>query len=167
MTDAVMAAPGFMDPMYWLGGGGVFGSAVLAGILIIVFIETGLLFPLLPGDTLLFAGGFLASAPHPPVNIWVLAPSAALVAVLGDQCAYFIGRRIGPALFDKDDSRFFKKRYVAQTHEFFEKHGPKTIILARFVPIVRTFTPVLAGVSYMRYPAFLGFDIIGGVAWGG
>jgi membrane-associated protein len=90
----------------------------------------------------------------------------AVVAVLGDQCAYFIRRRIGPALFDKEDSRFFKKHYVTESHAFFEKHGPKTIILARFVPIVRTFTPVLAGVSYMRYPLFLGFDIIGGIAWG-
>jgi membrane-associated protein len=89
-----------------------------------------------------------------------------LVAIAGDQTAYFIGRRIGPALFTKEDSRFFKKRYVRESHEFFERHGPFTIILARFVPIVRTFTPVIAGVSKMRYVAFLGFDIIGGIAWG-
>jgi membrane-associated protein len=161
-----MAASGFMDPMYWLGDGGLFASAVLPGILLIIFVETGLLFPLLPGDTLLFTGGFLASMTNPPVNVWILAPSAAAVAVLGDQCAYLIGRRVGPALFDKEDSRFFKRRYVTQSHAFFEKHGPKTIVLARFVPVVRTFTPVLAGVSYMRYPVFLGFDIVGGVAWG-
>jgi membrane-associated protein len=166
MITSVNAAPGFMDPMYWLGQGGLFASAVLPGILIMVFIETGLLFPLLPGDTLLFTGGFLAAAPHPPVSIWVLTPFVAVVAVLGDQCAFFIGRRIGPALFDKDDAGFFKKRYVTESHAFFEKHGRKAVILARFVPIVRTFTPVLAGVSYMRYPVFLGFDIIGGVAWG-
>ena len=158
--------PNILDPMYWLGEGGMFASAVLPGILIIVFIETGLLFPLLPGDSLLFTGGLLAAAPNPPVNIWVLVVSVSVVAVLGDQCAYFIGRRIGPALFDKEDSRFFKKRYVSESHAFFERHGPKTIILARFVPIVRTFTPVLAGVSTMRYPVFLGFDIIGGVLWG-
>ena len=166
MTTTVMALPSIMDPMYWLGEGGLFASAVLPGILVIVFIETGLLFPLLPGDSLLFTGGLLAAAPNPPVNIWVLVICVAVVAVLGDQCAYFIGRRIGPALFDKEDSRFFKKHYVTESHAFFEKHGPKTIILARFVPIVRTFTPVLAGVSYMRYPLFLGFDIIGGIAWG-
>ena len=153
--------------MYWLGEGGLFASAVLPGILIIVFIETGLLFPLLPGDSLLFTGGLLAAQPNPPVNIWVLTVSVPIVAILGDQCAYFIGRRIGPALFDKEDSRFFKKRYVSESHAFFERHGPKTIILARFVPIVRTFTPVLAGVSYMRYPVFLGFDIVGGILWGG
>jgi membrane-associated protein len=166
MTTTVMALPSIMDPMYWLGDGGLFASAVLPGILIIVFIETGLLFPLLPGDSLLFTGGLLAAAPNPPVNIWVLAICVSVVAVLGDQCAYFIGRRIGPALFDKEDSRFFKKHYVTESHAFFEKHGPKTIIMARFVPIVRTFTPVLAGVSYMRYPLFLGFDIVGGIAWG-
>jgi len=166
MITTVLAMPNILDPMYWLGEGGMFASAVLPGILIIVFIETGLLFPLLPGDSLLFTGGLLAAAPNPPVNIWVLVASVSVVAVLGDQCAYFIGRRIGPALFDKEDSRFFKKRYVSESHAFFERHGPKTIILARFVPIVRTFTPVLAGVSTMRYPLFLGFDIIGGVLWG-
>ena len=166
MTTTVMALPNIMDPMYWLGDGGLFASAVLPGILVIVFIETGLLFPLLPGDSLLFTGGLLAAAPHPPVSIWTLLLCVPLVAVLGDQCAYFIGRRIGPALFDKEDSRLFKKRYVTESHAFFERHGPKTIILARFVPIVRTFTPVLAGVSYMRYPVFLAFDIVGGVLWG-
>jgi len=166
MTTTVLALPNILDPMYWLGEGGMFASAVLPGILIIVFIETGLLFPLLPGDSLLFTGGLLAAAPHPPVSIWVLLVCVPLVAVLGDQCAYFIGRRIGPALFDKEDSRLFKKRYVSESHAFFERHGPKTIILARFVPIVRTFTPVLAGVSYMRYPVFLAFDIVGGILWG-
>jgi len=166
IMDPVLALPHIMDPMYWLGEGGPFASAVLPGILVIVFIETGLLFPLLPGDSLLFTGGLLAAAPHPPVNIWMLVAAVAVVAVLGDQCAYFIGRRIGPALFDKEDSRLFKKHYVTESHAFFEKHGPKTIILARFVPIVRTFTPVLAGVSYMRYPVFLAFDIVGGILWG-
>lgn len=166
MTTTVLALPHIMDPMYWLGEGGPFASAVLPGILIIVFIETGLLFPLLPGDSLLFTGGLLAAAPHPPVNIWVLVACVSVVAVLGDQCAYFIGRRIGPSLFDKEDSRLFKKHYVTESHAFFERHGAKTIILARFVPIVRTFTPVLAGVSYMRYPVFLGFDIVGGILWG-
>ncbi len=166
MTTTVLALPSILDPMYWLGEGGLFASAVLPGILIIVFIETGLLFPLLPGDSLLFTGGLLAAAPNPPVNIWVLVIAVPIVAILGDQTAYFIGRRIGPALFDKEDSRFFKKHYVAESHAFFEKHGPKTIILARFVPIVRTFTPVLAGVSAMRYPVFLAFDIVGGILWG-
>jgi membrane-associated protein len=166
MSTSWAAMPHILDPMYWLGANGVFGSAVLPGILIIVFIETGLLFPLLPGDSLLFTGGLLTAHPQPPVSIWVLAPSVALAAVLGDQTAYFIGRRLGPALFHKEDSRFFKKHYVTESHAFFERYGPWAVILGRFVPIVRTFVPVVAGVSYMRYPVFLGFDIVGGIAWG-
>lgn len=164
MSTTLMALPGILDPMYWLGDGGLFAAAVLPGILIIVFIETGLLFPLLPGDSLLFTGGLLAA--EGVVNIVVLCVSVTIVAILGDQCAYFIGRRIGPALFKKEDSRFFKQSYVQQSHEFFEKHGPKTIIIARFVPIVRTFAPVIAGVSYMRYPVFLAYNMVGGVLWG-
>lgn len=167
MTTTLVAMPDLLDPMYWLGANGVFGHAVLPGILVIVFIETGLLFPLLPGESLLFTGGLLAASAHPPVSIEVLAPCVILVAVLGDQTGYFIGRRIGPALFKKEDSRFFKKHYVTESHAFFEKYGPMAIILARFMPFVRTFTPVVAGVSYMRYPVFLGFDIVGGIAWGG
>lgn len=166
MSTAVVALGDILDPMYWLGVDGVFRSAVLPGILIIVFIETGLLFPLLPGESLLFTGGLLTASTNPPATIGLLAPCVAVVAVLGDQTAYFIGRWIGPALFKKEDSRFFKKRYVTESHAFFEKYGPWTIILARFLPIARTFVPVIAGVSYMRYPIFLGFDIVGGVAWG-
>lgn len=159
-----MAMPGILDPMFWIGPEGLFAAAVLPAILIIVFIETGLLFPLLPGDSLLFTGGLLAAGGT--MNIWVLCISVTVVAILGDQCAYYIGRRIGPALFSKEDSRFFKKSYVEHSHVFFEKYGPYTIILARFVPIVRTYAPVLAGVSYMRYPVFLTFNVIGGIAWG-
>jgi membrane-associated protein len=161
-----MAMPNLLDPMYWLGAHGVFGHAVLPGILLIVFVETGLLFPLLPGESLLFTGGLLAASANPPVSIEVLASCVAVVAVLGDQTGYFIGRRIGPALFKKEDSRFFKQHHVTESHAFFEKYGPMAIIMARFMPFVRTFTPVVAGVSYMRYPVFLGFDIVGGIAWG-
>ncbi|WP_336088198.1 DedA family protein [Nocardia sp. SSK8] len=141
--------------------------AVLPAILAIVFIETGLLFPLLPGDSLLFTGGMLAAQPDAKLSIWALVPLVILTAFLGDQCAYWIGRKIGPAIFRKEDSRFFKKQYITETHEFFEKHGPKTIILARFVPIVRTFMPVLAGVSKMDYRKYVAFDIVGAVLWGG
>jgi membrane-associated protein len=165
MTTTTIALSSVMDPMYWIGPGGVFAAAVLPGILLIVFIETGLLFPILPGDTLLFTGGMLAAGGT--LNIWTLVIAVAIAAIAGDQTAYFIGRRIGPALFKKEDSRFFKKHYVTESHEFFDKHGPFTIILARFVPVVRTFTPVIAGVSKMRYPVFLGFDIVGGILWGG
>lgn len=155
-----------LDPMYllqetWLK------NAVLPAILVIVFIETGLLFPILPGDSLLFTGGLLAAQNPPVMSIWVLLPAVMVVAFAGDQCAYWIGRAIGPALFRKEDTRFFKQSYVTQTHEFFEKHGPKTIILARFVPIVRTFMPVLAGVSKMDYRKYVTFDIVGAILWGG
>lgn len=160
-----MASGGILDPMFWIGSEGLFASAVLPTILVIVFVETGLLFPLLPGESLLFTGGLLAA--EGTLDIWVLAPSVALVAILGDQTGYFIGRRIGPALFKKEDSRFFKQHYVTESHAFFEKYGPWAIILARFMPFVRTFTPVVAGVSYMRYPVYLGFDIVGGILWGG
>ncbi len=168
-SDAVtsnLALTQLLDPMHlltetWLQ------HAVLPAILVIVFIETGLLFPLLPGDSLLFTGGLLAAQPDPPVSIWVLVPAVTFIAFAGDQSGYWIGRAIGPALFQKEDSRFFKKHYVTETHAFFEKHGPKTIILARFVPIVRTFMPVLAGVSTMNYRKFVAFDIVGAILWGG
>ncbi|MGV0624424.1 DedA family protein [Mycolicibacter minnesotensis] len=164
MSMTVAAMPHILDPMYWIGQGGLFEHAVLPAILVIVFIETGLLFPLLPGESLLVTGGLLAAAGNP--DIWVLAPAVAIVAILGDQTGYFIGRRLGPALFKKEDSRFFKKHYVTDSHAFFEKYGPAAIILARFVPFARTFVPVIAGVSYMRYPVYLAFDIVGGVLWG-
>jgi membrane-associated protein len=162
LTIATMAIPHVMDPMYWIGPNGLFASAVLPGILIIVFI--GMLFPFLPGDSLLFVGGLLAA--HGTLNIWTLVVLIPLVAVIGDQIAYSIGRGIGPALFKKENSRIFKKRYITESHEFFEKYGPFTIILARFVPIVRTLVAFVAGASKMRYPVFLVFDIIGNIAWG-
>ncbi|MBW0019663.1 MAG: VTT domain-containing protein [Mycobacterium sp.] len=165
MSTAVMASGTILDPMFWIGPKGLFASAVLPTILVIVYVETGLLFPLLPGESLLFTGGLLAA--QGTLNIWVLAPAVAVVAILGDQTGYFIGRRIGPALFKKEDSRFFKQHYVTESHAFFEKYGSRAIILARFMPFVRTFTPVVAGVSYMRYPVYLAFDIVGGVLWGG
>lgn len=160
-----MSRGSILDPMFWIGPEGLFASAVLPTILVIVYVETGLLFPLLPGESLLFTGGLLAA--KGTLDIWILAPAVALAAILGDQTGYFIGRRIGPALFKKEDSRFFKKHYVTESHAFFEKYGAWAIILARFMPFVRTFTPVIAGVSYMRYPVYLAFDIVGGVLWGG
>lgn len=165
MSTTAVAMPHLLDPMFWLGADGVFHGAVLPAILVVVFIETGLLFPLLPGESLLFTGGLLSAKGLAP-DIWILAPAVAVVAVLGDQCGYFIGRRVGPALFNKEDSRFFKKHYVTDSHAFFEKYGAWAIILARFAPFVRTFVPVVAGVSYMRYPVYLAFDIVGGVLWG-
>lgn len=152
--------------MYWLGDGGLFGSAVLAGVVLIVFIETGLLFPFLPGDTLLFTAGLIAAQPNAPVGIWTLAPAAAAAAVAGGQLGYLIGRKLGPALFTKEDARIFKRRYLETSHDFFERHGRKTIVIGHFVGVVRTFTPVIAGASGMRYRVFLAYDIVGAIGWG-
>ncbi len=165
MTTSVLALPPVMDPMYWLGAGGVFGSAVLPGVMLIVLIETGLLFPFLPGDTLLFTAGLLAAQADAPVGIWTLAPCAAIAAIGGGQLGYFIGRRLGPALFKKEDARLFKKHYLTSSHQFFERHGRKTIVIGHFVGVVRTFAPVIAGASGMRYRVFLAYDVIGAVAW--
>src|SRR3954471_22000458 len=154
-TTGVVALPPVLDPMYWLGDGGPFASAVLPGVMLIVFVETGLLFPFLPGDTLLFTAGLIAAQPDAPVDIWTLAPCAALAAFLGGQVGYLLGRRLGPALFSKQDARFFKKRYLESSHVFFERHGRKTIVIGHFVGVVRTFTPVIAGASGMRYPVFV------------
>jgi membrane-associated protein len=141
------------------------GLALLAAI---VFAETGLLFGFfLPGDSLLFVAGFLASdaGGHrlPPLPIVILVVFVA--AVLGDQVGYIFGRKAGPAIFTRPDSRFFKQQNVARSHEFFERHGPKTIVLARFVPVVRTFAPVVAGVSQMRYRTFVIYNVVGGFIW--
>ncbi|MEV0682542.1 VTT domain-containing protein [Nocardia sp. NPDC050378] len=159
--------PGFLDPVNLLNS---FGTWMLAGLLLVVFIESGLLFPLLPGDSLLFTAGLIAASksteiePFAPIGVLlVLIPVA---AILGDQVGYVIGARGGTALFKSNDARFFKKRYIDESHEFFEKHGPITIVLARFVPIVRTFAPVVAGASGMRYRTFLVYNVVGGVAWG-
>ena len=166
MTTSVLAMPAVLDPMYWLGDGGLFASAMLPGVMIIVFLETGLLIPFLPGDTLLFSAGLIAAQADSPVDIWTLAPCAALAAIAGGQVGYLIGHRVGPALFVKEDARFFKKRYLETSREFFERHGRKTIVIGHFVGVVRTFTPVIAGASGMPYRVFLAYDVIGAVAWG-
>jgi membrane-associated protein len=131
-----------------------------------VFGETGLLIPFLPGDTLLFTAGLLAAQADAPVDVWTLAPCAAVAAVVGGQVGYLIGWRLGPALFKKEDARFFKRHYLRSSHEFFERHGRKTIVIGHFIGVVRTLTPVIAGASGMRYRVFLAYDVIGAAAWG-
>ena len=155
-------AAGLLDPETILRRGG------LAVLLLIVFAESGLFFGFfLPGDSLLFVAGFLASSaggqllPDP----MLLIPSLFVVAVLGDQVGYMFGARVGPALFSRPDSRFFRKSHVERAHAFYEKYGAKTIVLARFVPIVRTFAPIIAGVASMRYRTFLAFNLAGGLLW--
>jgi membrane-associated protein len=135
----------------------------------VVFVETGLLVGFfLPGDSLLFTAGFLASTPQlsDRMNIWLLAAGAAFFAVVGDNVAYFIGNRIGRRLFKSDDSFFFRRKHLASAEAFYARHGGKAVILARFMPIVRTFSAVVAGIGSMPYPRFLVYDIIGGILWG-
>lgn len=131
----------------------------------IVFMETGLVVtPFLPGDSLLFAAGTFAALGS--LNVWILWGLLFIAAVLGDTVNYWIGNKIGPKAFEQD-FRFLKKEYLEKTQDFYEKHGGKTIILARFVPIVRTFAPFVAGVGTMHYGRFLSFNVIGAFLWTG
>ncbi|OGW44414.1 MAG: hypothetical protein A2132_02910 [Nitrospirae bacterium RBG_16_43_11] len=135
-------------------------------IFLIVFCETGLVItPLLPGDSLLFAAGSFAGMGMLDVRLLFLLLSAA--AILGDSVNYYIGRYMGPKVFQKGNSRIFKKEYLDKTHKFYEKYGGKTIILARFIPIVRTFAPFVAGVGNMSYGRFAVYNITGGIVWVG
>lgn len=135
-------------------------------LFLIVFCETGLVItPLLPGDSLLFATGSFAALGMLDVRLLFLLLSGA--AILGDAVNYHVGRHMGAKVFDMKDSRIFKKKYLDKTHAFFEKYGGKTIILARFVPIVRTFAPFVAGVGTMSYRRFAVFNMTGGIAWVG
>ena len=143
----------------------------LLGIFAIVFAESGLLVGFfLPGDSLLFTAGFFASHPASVPDSLHLSLAPLLIglwiaAVAGDQVGYWFGRRVGPTLFARPDSRFFKQDNLHKAEDFFERNGSKTIVLARFVPIVRTFTPVVAGTSRMPYRTYLTFDVIGGTLW--
>lgn len=151
----------------WIKTGGIIALAL------IIFAETGLLIGFfLPGDSLLFFAGFLASEAafeqfgerYMP-SLWVVMLVTSVAAILGDQVGYMIGAKFGPRIFDKPKSRFFDPKNVRKAEVFFEKHGSKTIVLARFVPIVRTFVPTVAGVSNMHYRTFVTYNVIGGVLW--
>jgi membrane-associated protein len=160
MRSLVLAS--FLNPESMLEKGG------LALLALIIFAESGLLIGFfLPGDSLLFVGGFLASDAGgnrlPPLPVVALVAFAA--AVIGDQVGFWFGRKVGPGLFRRPDSRLFKQQNVTKAHAFFERHGAKTIVLARFVPIVRTFAPIVAGVSDMNYRTFVVFNMIGGFLW--
>jgi membrane-associated protein len=135
------------------------------GLFFIVFAESGLFFGFFfPGDSLLFTAGFLASQDF--LNIWVLVPLMVAGAIAGDSVGYFMGNRFGDWLMKKKDSLFFKRRYLLEAQAFYEKHGGKTIILARFVPAVRTFAPIVAGMAKMEYRKFISFNVWGGLLWG-
>lgn len=159
--NTLALGPQWLDPDYLIG---TFG---LIGVLIIVFAESGLLIGFfLPGDSLLFTTGLLVTTNKLDTPLWLVCLLVVVAAVLGDQAGFLFGRKVGPALFKRPDSRLFKQENVEKAHEFFEKHGPKSLILARFVPVVRTFTPIIAGVSKMNYRSFITFNLIGGALWG-
>src|SRR5271170_6791139 len=140
---------------------GWYGYAMLAGI---VFAETGLLMGfVLPGDSLLFTIGVVAGAGQLNLTVMMVLLIAACLA--GDWCGYLLGRRAGPAIFNRPDSRFFKQEHLQRTHAFYARHGGKTIIYAKFVPVIRTFAPFVAGVASMRYRSFISFDIFGATGW--
>jgi len=141
-----------------------YGTWTYVILFAIVFCETGLVVtPFLPGDSLLFAAGAVASLGSIRVGIVMLLLAAA--AILGDTVNYAIGYRAGPEIFRKDTGRFFRKEHLDKTHRFYERYGGKTIVLARFVPIVRTFAPFVAGIGRMSYSYFLAYNVLGGIAW--
>ncbi len=148
----------------------IIASGGLLVIVAIIFAETGLLAGFFfPGDSLLVTAGFLASrgitSEEPLLNIYSLNLSLMAAAISGDQFGFFLGRKTGPKIFDRPDNRFFKKKYVKEAHAFYEKHGGKAIVFARFVPIMRTFVPFIAGVAEMPYRRFVVFNIVGGISW--
>lgn len=142
-----------------------YGNWLYAILFLIVFVETGLVvMPLLPGDSLLFAAGALAANPANEFSIFILIPLLIAAALLGDNTNYYIGSRIGVRIFDLK-WKLLKREYLDQTHAFYEKHGGKTLIMARFVPIVRTFAPFAAGLGTMGYRKFIGYCIAGAILW--
>ena len=145
-----------------------YGLWVYGIVFLIVFCETGLVvLPLLPGDSLLFAAGSLASLPDSQLSPHLLFLGLSIAAILGDTLNYWIGKKIGPKVFSSKESRFFKREYLDKTHAFYLKYGAKTIVIARFIPIIRTFAPFVAGVGKMPYRTFIFYNIIGAVIWVG
>ena len=152
--------PSWLAPEYFIGLG-------LVALLVVVFVETGLLIGFfLPGDSLLFTAGLLVAEGTFDIPLWVLLVTVPLAAIAGDQVGYTIGRQAGPRVFNRPDSRLFQQEFVDKAYGYFERYGPRTLVLARFVPIVRTFAPVVAGVSRMHYRTFLTYNVVGGVLWG-
>lgn len=168
-----MLGPSWLDPATIISTFvGWVGPWAILGVMLVIFAETGLLVGFfLPGDSLLFTLGMFVAIGEVtpdkgvPVHIWIAAPLVLVAAIIGNQTGYFIGRKAGPSVFSKPDSKLFKKEYVERTRDFFERHGGKAVTLAQFVPIVRTFTPVMAGVGKMNYRHFMTFNVLGATLW--
>ncbi len=171
-TTHLALMPDFMDPINLLS---YFGTWALVGLLVVVFVESGVLFPILPGDSLLFVAGMLAAGISTAsaegnvadVNfqLWQLLLFIPIAAVLGAQVGYWIGRNVGTAMF-KPNARFLKQRYLDEAHLFFEQRGPFAIVIARFVLIVRTLAPITAGAAKMNYAVFTLYNAVGAIVWG-
>jgi membrane-associated protein len=152
---------GWLDPRFIIEALGPF---VYVGLALIIFAESGLFFGFfLPGDSLLLTAGLFAF--EGALDLWVLLPLLFVAAVLGDNVGYWFGRKTGPPLFTREESFLFKPRNLVAAHEFYEKHGGKTIILARFMPFIRTFAPIVAGAVQMNYRSFMLFNLVGGALW--
>jgi membrane-associated protein len=148
----------------WLDPIVIIKAAGVIGIILIVFAETGLFFGFFfPGDSLLFTAGIFASQGF--FSIWVLLIGCVIAAILGDTVGYWSGKKYGRKLFDRDESFFFKKKHLYDAEIFYEKHGKSTIIIARFVPIIRTFAPIVAGIGQMHYRTFISYNVFGGISW--
>jgi len=160
-VQSLALLPDAIDPDHLLSSFG------LLGLIVIVFAECGLLVGFfLPGDTLLFSAGLLTATGTLEVPIWVSLTLVPLAAVAGNLVGYWIGYKAGPAVFNRPDSRLFRQEHVDRSHEFFERYGARTIVLARFVPIVRTFATVMAGASRMRFRTYALYSLVGGLLWG-
>jgi membrane-associated protein len=159
----IEAAPAFLDATFYLN---TFG---LIGCILVIFAECGLLIGFfLPGDSLLFTAGLVAAGGLAGITLaplWVLLVALPLAAILGNLVGYWVGYRAGPAVFNRPDSRLFRAEHVDRAHEFFERNGSRTIFLARFVPIVRTFATVMAGASRMNFRVYAIYSVIGGIVW--
>ncbi|TFD11351.1 DedA family protein [Cryobacterium sp. TMT4-10] len=154
----------FLDSGWLIGW---FGSFVLLGVAAVVFIETGfIVLSFLPGDSLLFTVGLLTATGDVPFPFWVTCLVIFVAAFSGDQLAYYIGRKAGPAVFSREQNRFFNPQNVERTNAFFAKHGGKSVIIARFLPVFRAFVPVAAGVGKMSYRTFVLYNLAGSFLWG-
>lgn len=143
-----------------------YGTLTYLILFLIIFVETGLVvMPLLPGDSLLFAAGALAAKPETGLNVWIIIPLLIVAALLGDNLNYFVGKFLGTEIKKRERILFFKREYLEKTEEFYAKHGGKTVIMARFIPIVRTIAPFVAGAGSMNYSRYIGFCIAGALLW--
>lgn len=163
--DTIKEILHYLDPQYLLGEV-IPTEWVVIALVFIIFAETGLLFGFfLPGDSLLFTAGLFVNSGEIAINVFLLMTYLIGAAIIGDQVGYFIGRRIGVGLYKLKDTWYFKQKYVEQTQAFYDKYGGVTIIIGRFVPIVRTFAPTLAGVARLPYSRFVPYNIVGGLLW--